>query len=438
MMMYDGEEKGVAARYLLMDLPPDTDENDLHVHFGACGELEEVSLKRHPETGEIRASVKFANPTLELRALMLNRTHEIRGQTVKVQTWKMQKLARPGYKAKGRGSFSPAEKGLPIGWAGMPNPLAAGKAGKGLIAARYGPWDFPEDDYDWGWPTYGPGPAFGPSSRQVFASSGWGPSPRHTSDPGDWGPYGGKSAGKGWDQWSNGPGNLGAGKAAGKTGGGGWSGPIPAWPRQEPSQTCCKGKACGGKGGCPYWEGPEMGKGAQEFYGKGGCPAYWDGPEKGKAFGGKGGYPAYWEVPEKCGKAAPTTACGGKGGTTPHWDKDKDITARYLLTGMDPETTEEDLRNYFGIFGAIEEVTLRLRSDAGEMTGSVKFDTPTMELRRLMLNESHEIRGVIITVQTWKMRKLQRPSMGGKGVNGGKGFQDPDNSMMLYGANGLA
>jgi len=393
-MAFNEDDKGVAARYLLLDLPKETQEEDLLLHFGAFGEIEEVTLKRHPETGEIRASVKFANPTLELRGHMLNRTHEIRGGKVTVQTWKMQKLARPGFKAalKG-GKFS---KGYAADYSPMP------MAGKGWAPAHgpgpgaaWGVW--PDESDDWsGW-------AKGSPSSWRFGSSEWGgkygpleSGPR----PGGYGcgnngygkgPYGCGPYGTGPSVWGP-PGCKGCGKlACGK----------PACAAYGPA---------GGK--CGFYA---AGRGDAYASGKGGawssgCGRDWDGPIP--AWNGPLGQSA-WQVGH-------TQAFSGKGG--PFWDKDKDITARYLLTGLSLDTEEEDLRRYFGTFGEIEEVTLRSHGEHGEtMSGSVKFLNPTMELRRLMLNETHEIRDTQITVQTWKMRKLQRPSYKAAGKGGKAG-----------------
>merc|ERR1712099_216442 len=87
---------------------------------------------------------------------------------------------------------------------------------------------------------------------------------------------------------------------------------------------------------------------------------------------------------------------------------EKDITARYLLVDLVESISEDDLRNYFCVFGDIEEVTLRTLP-SGTVTGSVKFHNPTAELRRVMLNELHVINDVVVTVQTWKMQKKAKP-----------------------------
>lgn len=94
--------------------------------------------------------------------------------------------------------------------------------------------------------------------------------------------------------------------------------------------------------------------------------------------------------------------------------EDKDITARYLLVDLDPCITEEDLSNYFGTFGLIEEVNVKLVSGGTKIIGSVKFIEPTNELRNIMFQQTHEINGYPVTVQTWKMQKQQRPGWGTK------------------------
>lgn len=95
----DNPEEKVTARYLLVDLAPDMQEADLRWYFGQFGQIEDVTLRR-TESGRTMGSVKFWNPTNELRNKMLSGTHMVRGTPVMVQTWKTKKLATPGYRAK--------------------------------------------------------------------------------------------------------------------------------------------------------------------------------------------------------------------------------------------------------------------------------------------------------------------------------------------------
>merc|ERR1712127_756908 len=106
--------------------------------------------------------------------------------------------------------------------------------------------------------------------------------------------------------------------------------------------------------------------------------------------------------------------CAGKGAGKTFGKKgpeDWDVAARYLLSGLPVGVTEEALRGYFSAFGEIEEVGIKHVPSQG-MQGSVKFKSPTMELRKLMLKETHEIDGQRVVVETWKMRKLARPTLG--------------------------
>mmetsp|Transcript_1464 Transcript_1464/g.4767 ORF Transcript_1464/g.4767 Transcript_1464/m.4767 type:complete len:464 (+) Transcript_1464:70-1461(+) len=406
--MASGEdEKGVAARYLLVDLPLETEEEDLQTYFSCFGEIEEVTLKRHPETREIRASVKFAFPTLELRAQMLHQPHEIRGSPVTVQTWKMQKLARPGYKGqagKGCGKYSSDGYGSYGGYGGgYDDPEDYDASGYGR---PYGPpWETLQSGY---------GKAFG----KAYSKSGAGP---YGSGPSScYGKACGKACGMGCDSYGGSSAfsdrafGAGYGKPSGYGGacGSGWGGGWGSgWDGYDSCGKACGksyGKACYGQsnsytagcgGGDDDWDGlgPGMGYGSAR-QGPYGCGSS-------QSFGASMG----WSASQGYGKAF------SKGS---FYDKEKDITARFLLTGLPVSTEEEDLRNYFGTFAEIEEVTLRSQGDQGEMSGSVKFRHPTMELRRLMLQETHEIRETPICVQTWKMRKLARPCpKGGKGAS---------------------
>merc|ERR1712004_206532 len=98
------EERDITARYLLVDLADDVEESDLHDYFSTFGDIEEATVKRL-ETGKVVGSVKFFNPTLELRNIMLREMHVIRGIPLKVETWKMRKMSRPGLKL-GKGNKS--------------------------------------------------------------------------------------------------------------------------------------------------------------------------------------------------------------------------------------------------------------------------------------------------------------------------------------------
>merc|ERR1712085_55041 len=75
-------------------------EVDMRAYFGALGKIEEVTLKKIESNGKIVGSVKFATPTAKVRDQMLKEKHEIMGTTIEVQTYKMQKQAKPGYAAK--------------------------------------------------------------------------------------------------------------------------------------------------------------------------------------------------------------------------------------------------------------------------------------------------------------------------------------------------
>jgi len=108
-----GKEKGkdLTARFLLGDLPDSVDEEAIREYFSHFGVLEDVTLRRHPATGQVKASVKFAEPTLELRRTMLQDTHRIGGTTVSVQTWKMDRIARQTHAAMMNGGEKGGKNG---------------------------------------------------------------------------------------------------------------------------------------------------------------------------------------------------------------------------------------------------------------------------------------------------------------------------------------
>jgi len=205
-------DKGVAARFLLPDLPEGISEEELHQYFVAFGEVEESSIKPLAENTKRLGSVRFANPTKELKQLMLKQKHYINGLALTVHTWKMQKLK----------------------------------------------------------------------------------------------------------------------------------------------------KAHGGKGS----DGNEL-------------------------------------VPGGCGMK----------GDGKHEKKERrgEVTARYLLTELPDEIDEEGIQAYFGVFGEIEEVTLKTVESSGKKQGSVKYANPTPLLRQQMLEEGHLLGEQVIKVETWKMQKMAKP-----------------------------
>mmetsp|Transcript_127551 Transcript_127551/g.408255 ORF Transcript_127551/g.408255 Transcript_127551/m.408255 type:complete len:586 (+) Transcript_127551:89-1846(+) len=273
----EDDPKGVTSRYLLVDLAEQLTQDELQNYFSTFGEIAEITM-RTAASGVISGSVKFNNPTMELRKLMLQEKHTVSGHNVSVQTWKMQKLAKPGYRAKL--DAERAERAMAKGGCGK------GDASKGA----WGGWG------DWG----------------MMGKGGWG----------------GKDVGMG----------KGFGKDVGKN------------------------------------FGKDFGKGGREFAG---------------GFAGK----------------------GGKGPSHKDDDREKDVTARYLLVDLPEDISEDEILEYFGRFGDIEEVTLRVRGSDGQPMGSVKFMEPTPELRHQMLDRKHRIGGRLVNVMTWKMQKMQRPSM---------------------------
>merc|ERR1712228_311940 len=82
------------------DLPDTANEDEMRAYFGKLGKIEEVTLKKIESNGKVVGSVKFANPTAKIRDQMLKEQHVILGTPIEVQTYKMQKQAKPGYAAK--------------------------------------------------------------------------------------------------------------------------------------------------------------------------------------------------------------------------------------------------------------------------------------------------------------------------------------------------
>merc|ERR1719291_434862 len=278
----------------------------------------------------------------------------------------------------------------------------------------------------------------------------------------DWDPYGG-AKGKDWDPYGCAKGKDWDPYGKGKAGtelvpyGGGKGGP----------NGCAKGKPdTSSKGKPDPWDPYGYGKAGPDSYGKGKDPyggskgwGYEDAGWAGKGYDGYGcyggydgygGYGAYgpsakgyaggygygdygpWGGGYKgdpgkgagwgaCGKGWPASSSaagckgGGKGGKDGKEDgKNKDITTRYLLSDLPEVVSEDEIRTYFGVFAQIEEVTLRKIESNGKIMGSVKFATPTVELRDQMLKETHEILGTPISVQTWKMQKMSKPGYASK------------------------
>uniref|UniRef100_A0A7S2VKP4 RRM domain-containing protein n=1 Tax=Zooxanthella nutricula TaxID=1333877 RepID=A0A7S2VKP4_9DINO len=150
---------GVTKRFLLRDLPENTTEAHLRDTFGQLGEIEEVTVKQL-NNGAFTGSVKFANPTEELRQKMLREKHEVNGEKVKASTHKMEKLARPGGFNDGKGN----RKGKGAG-------KGCGKGGKG-------------------WDSWGGQDMMAIMRGAMHLASQW------------------KGSGKGWDQgWDQGWGN---------------------------------------------------------------------------------------------------------------------------------------------------------------------------------------------------------------------------------------
>lgn len=235
---------------------------------------------------------------------------------------------------------------------------------------------------------YGKKGGYGDSSKGCgFGSKGGGK---------DWG-----GSGKGWDTGWHEDWGKGCAKGCGKWDKGGWDyGKGGAWGG-APYGGCGgwdygKGGAWGGApyggcGGCDYGKGGAWGG---DPYG--GCGGWDYGKGKGGAWGGKGG-----------------CDYGKGGGSRGYTGLEAEVTARYLLQDLPENTTETEIRDYFGTFGEIEEVTLK-NLYSGKVAGSVKFSNPTVDLRNIMFKQTHELLGQTITVQTHKMQKLQKPGFAAK------------------------
>mmetsp|Transcript_98004 Transcript_98004/g.272703 ORF Transcript_98004/g.272703 Transcript_98004/m.272703 type:complete len:344 (-) Transcript_98004:134-1165(-) len=235
----DGDA-GVTARYLLPDLPDDVTEDGIINYFSVMGEIEEVNVKVLG-TGRRMGSVKFLNPTMDLRNLMLKESHEIDGSRVQVSTWKMQKLQKPAYAAKTAAEVVAKGKGASSssGAKGSANGKGRDYTGKGsyggMGGGAYGAWGKGSscgwgcgsggkgDDW-WGGPSYGP--AYGPSGKASGKAS--------------WGPYG-PAMGK------MGPGYKSPSKGCGKSDPYAWKGAF--WKGAGPSTICGKGGGKTGKKG---------------------------------------------------------------------------------------------------------------------------------------------------------------------------------------------
>eukprot|EP00446_Apocalathium_sp_SHHI-4_P033478 CAMPEP_0177315508 /NCGR_PEP_ID=MMETSP0368-20130122/12497_1 /TAXON_ID=447022 ORGANISM="Scrippsiella hangoei-like, Strain SHHI-4" /NCGR_SAMPLE_ID=MMETSP0368 /ASSEMBLY_ACC=CAM_ASM_000363 /LENGTH=569 /DNA_ID=CAMNT_0018774713 /DNA_START=92 /DNA_END=1802 /DNA_ORIENTATION=+ len=352
----DDREKDVTARYLLVDLPEDISEDEILQYFGRFGDIEEVTLRVRGSDGQPMGSVKFMEPTPELRHQMLDRKHRIGGRLVNVMTWKMQKMQRPSMQAA-------------------------------LMAEQQQQQQRPS-------------PSFG-------AKGGGGAS---------FGANGGGGRGEG-----RGAGGEVAGRADGDAGAGG-----PAEAQQELREARAMA-AGGGKGACaggrkgygravveevfaddmygPVGKAGNRGPAARDARGpagSAGAKGWGGGPYGGGGWGDSGGKGMAYGAAKGCGKK------GGK------FDEEKDVTARYLLCDLADHITEGHLRDYFGALGDIEEVSVKALAGGSKIMGSVKFSAPTAELRDIMFKERHEINGCQISVQTWKMQKLQRPGYAAK------------------------
>jgi len=86
---------------------------------------------------------------------------------------------------------------------------------------------------------------------------------------------------------------------------------------------------------------------------------------------------------------------------------DSHITSRFIFADIHRDVTESDIREYFKSFGEVEKVERKeLTHNRGY--GSVKFATPSHELKSKMLDEPHSINGWsldVCTQQTYKKRR---------------------------------
>jgi len=442
-MAEDGADPhGVTSRFLLQELPSGITKEDLQHYFSTFGEIEEASVRQLTKGG-VQGSIKFANPTMELRNMMLRQQHVIQGAPVVVQTWKMHKMARGQAGPQPWGMEEWTGKGKPgKGW----DPYGGGKGGadscaKGKAGKDWDPYGKGKSGKDWDPYEYGKGGADGygkgkPSQEwdPYGASKGgadgygkgkpsqeWDPygASKGGADAGakgkpsiDWGPYGGKSSPDGGAKGK--PDSYGKGKPDWDPYGYGKAGPDSYGKGKDPY---------GGSKGWGYEATGWAGKGYDGYSGYDGYGDYGGyGPSAGGYgyvdYGPWGGYKgdpgkgASWGA---CGKGWPSSASGYKGGAFggkggKDDGKNKDITTRYLLSDLPEGATEDEIRTYFGVFAQIEEVTLRKIESNGKIMGSVKFAAPTVELRDQMLKETHVILGQPIQVQTWKMQKMSKPN----------------------------
>jgi len=462
-----GDPHGITSRFLMQELPQGTTKEDLEHYFSTFGEIEEASV-RVLAKGGVQGSVKFANPTMELRNMMLREQHVIQGSAILVQTWKMHKMARGQAGPPGLGTEDPYGKGK-----GKPgkawDPYSGGKGGADSCAkGKSGkePWDpYGGAKGKDPWDPYGGAKGQDP----------WDPYGKGKSGKDPWDPYGcgkggadGYSKGKPsqeWDPYGSCKGGADAsakGKPSTDLGpyGGGKGGPDGCAKGKPSTDLVPYGGGKGGLDGCAKgksdWDPYGYGKAGPDSYGKGkdpygGCKG-WGYEDAGWAskgydgygyYGGYGGYGAYGPPPSAgvygygdygawgggggykgdpgksagwgaCGKGWPasSSASGCKGGKDD--GKNKDITTRYLISDLPEGVTEDELRTYFAVFAQIEEVTCRKIESNGKIMGSVKFVTPTVELRDQMLKETHEIHGQQMQVQTWKMQKMSKPGYAAK------------------------
>lgn len=340
----------MTARYLVPDLPIDIDEEILSAYFSELGDLEEVVIKTLGEERRM-GSVKFLSPTAELRSAMLNQQHFIGDHQLTVQTWKMQKLQKSGGQAAAKKAPQPVQR------AGMP--LQGKAAGKGL----------------------GTGSSFGVKiapSRTPGGSVGYGATRASPAVPSRPTPYGaGTGKGLGEQSQMKGGGDL-------------WE--MAFWM----GAAYAKGQDVGS------WIPPARGKGP----GLGSSGVIPIAPSKRplSAAGSSAVRPAISRpAPSASSNAARGRLTSGHSREEPGYG----LASRYLIGDLPATTSEEEIGAYFGTFGQVEEATIKLIGES--LQGSVKFANPTLELRKIMLEEQHELGGQPVTVATWKMKKLAKP-----------------------------